>query len=354
MSGDPVTNTLRALQRRLWLERSLYRLRAATWIGSFSLLAIAVVSAYWFPMAPLLATLIALVAVILVMLSAISLRPSLKVCALRADRQFGSDLLLTSALELSNSPRSEIPAAGYVVLQQATDAAPRWQQNLASVWHAPAPSGFALATIPVFVAALLLSLSTYRGVDASVNGQPGESAATGSASENFLEDDNDLLVLRESIVRNSSPRPPLRSDQDAAANTKMATPDMLVSHDDKRLPAAAESDAASTGLATEGPAGGSDAGDAQPAMQARETAPQAGGESFAALSTLKIERLGAAHAGSEETDEEFTTAALAPETNRARVRAAAAPPALSAWTTLTPAEVTYARRYLDSTEDSRD
>ena len=204
MSRDLVTNMLRALQRRLWLERSLFRLRAGIWIGSSFLLAIAAVSALWFPVAPLRAVLAAVAVVIVVMLSAISLRPPLKACALRADRQFGSDLLLTTALEMRASPRSEIPAAGRVVLQQATDTVPRWQQQLDSVWHAPAPSSFALATIPVFAAALLLSLSTYRDVGASGNGAGGEPTAADSAGEYLLEDGKDLLALRESIVRDSS------------------------------------------------------------------------------------------------------------------------------------------------------
>ena len=354
MTRVPVESILRAMRRRMWFERMLLKLRLGVWIGSLFLLVIAVISAVWFPVAPFHAALAAVAVVIVVMLSALSQRPTLKECALRADRQFVTDSLLTTALEISASAAPEIPAAGCVVLQQANDAAPRLQEHLHSAWQAPAPSGFALATIPVFASALLLSLSAYQDGSVSAIGLGAESVAVDNLGESFLDDGDELLALRESIGHDSTIHREANSGEGPAANGNTMTPDNAATRGNDQQVEIAESKAAATGLGIESPAGGREAGDSRAAAHENGSAPVSVGPLFAERSEVQIARYGDSVAGSEASDAEFGATASAPAPNPARVRPAAAPPTLSSWTTLTPAQVAYARQYLDRMKTQRE
>ena len=99
----------------------------------------------------------------------------------------------------------------------------------------------------------------------------------------------------------------------------------------------------------ENPEGGREAGRAQ-----RSAALNAGrdlaGDPPGTTETQWMQRRGEATAGAGDDDRGFDAGATPVLSGGPVAQAAAAPPSLSAWTALTPAEVAYARRYLGGME----
>lgn len=339
MKSDAIDRLLQAVRRRIWLEELLDRCRIAIWAGSLGLLAISLFGVFITPVSVSHAAITAAVVFATIMFSAVLLRPGLETCAFRADRVFDNDSLLMTALEVKRM--SDVSPAAHVVLQQAGARVPYCNERVGTTWSTPPASGFALAGIPVFAAVLLLAYSNVEDAQATTENQD---TGAGTAPEYTLDDADELRELRDSIVRSST-----------QANNKSGAAD-----DDAERPGAEEHIATSTessdegsssmSVIAEGTGRGREAGDSK---GERPSAGQASSDlTFAERSVLQIERRGDAIAGSDGFSNGFDAArgiVALPE-----VQAASAPASLSAWTMLSPAQIAYASRYLESMENERD
>ena len=105
------------------------------------------------------------------------------------------------------------------------------------------------------------------------------------------------------------------------------------------------------GLSTDNPEGGREAGRAQ-RTDALSGNSKLTGKVPGPRENLWLQRYGEAMAGIGDGNRGFDENATPSVPGGPIVQAAAAPPTLSAWTTLTPAEVAYARRYLGKEIDN--
>jgi len=335
---DSVVRFLKAVRRRVWLENVLSRMRVAVWVGSGVLLALAMISALLTPISFAWATGAALLAAVLVALPELLHRPTLVECAVRADGQFGGQSLLTTALDAQRGKISETPSCA-VVLAQAKEAVAVWWPRINSVWRTPSPTTFALATVPAFVALLLLIVSSPQAVT--------ESAAqyqAGGRGEPVGDTDNSVVDLRDSIHRSASDERSERTtpEADQAVSTDLA----VVAAANTEL----NENSVGTPFATTAPGVGSDAGNAHRTPDLPDSpATQAAGELplFADRTEQKILRRGELSAGVQAGDTDYAQTSFARPISRGQRRPAAAAPTVSPWTVMTAAEVAYARLYLN-------
>ena len=339
MSSGAITAFLRAVRRRLWLESALRGLRTAAWGASATLLLFAALHVLWQPVALGAAMTVALVAGLIVMLPTLFSRPALEECALRADRHFGGHALLTTANEIDEA--AQRGPAEKTVQNRALAASAAWRSRLDEMWHAPPRSGYVLAVIPVFFAVLLLQLPAEQesaaGPSLETSQPEGELMATTSA----LDTAGSLAEVREAIVQGAAEEA-VESDRRPATGTAQLDDD-----DSQSLPASieiAKEAAGEPGIAGADQDGGAAPGDARrrPAdagLEQPEAAPD-----FTQVMTASLERHGRRAAGSRETGAVFSSASDGPELIISPVPA---PPAVSSWTSLSDAELAYARRYLE-------
>ena len=329
------------------MQAALERLRLGLWAGSAVFLAAAAVNLLGIEITPTIAMFAALSATLAVTLTVLARRPRLETCALRADRTFHTQALMVTALELSTkTTQSEMPAA-VVVSNRACAAARQLKHQLGSVWRAPRLAGFVIAVVPVFVATVLFAVSD--GDPATSGGAGDPLMSLGLVDQSRLDSDAGLRELRQSITSGATPRNERRDADDSNLPASLAP---------RYTAAAGASESAVITEARNGPApvllvleGGREAGRAQrtAALSGNRELP---GNAPGRRESLWLQRQGEAMAGIGDASRSFDESASPSVPAGPIAQAAAAPPTLSAWTTLTPAEVAYARRYLGKETDN--
>ena len=347
MNWRPVEKLLRAIRRRLWLQATLERLRLGVWAGSGILMLAAAMSLLGVGITPAMAVLAALSVTLGVTLTVLLRRPSLEACALRADRTFQTRALMVTALELSISTRRPASPAAAVVRKRACTMAPQLARQLGFVWRAPRPGGFMLAVVPIFVATVLFAVSDG---DPTTSGDADDPLMSlGVAGQSRLDPDTSLQDLRHSIASSAMPRSE-RSEVERNAAPSSVMPKKPAAASTSDAMAVTESGDANPGLPTESAQGGREAGRTQ-----RNTAlfqnHELTGSTPSSRAILWLRRRGEVTAGVDDSGRGFEEGALPSVPGESGAQASAAPPTLSAWTTLSPAEAAYARRYLGKETD---
>ena len=360
MSGELLA-FLRAARRHLWLEVLLRRLHPALWMAGAVLLVGGIANLTFYPVPWPGAASAAAVAALVVVLPALWERPRLERCALRADRRLGGHSLLTTALEVLRDPAGERGAAATALLGRAAAQSAEWLPRLPDL-REPAPvAGLAAALVPVFAGLVLLQATPatrtvpHGHPDASAS-RDARTAGHDTAPLAGTGDPNgtrvDLDALRESL---RAPSPvPAASPKNARAPARLLSGDALPPAD-ARVAALDPAGPRPPGRAGASGGAGHEPGSAQRSVQApprgsgNATLPPARRVAVA----VAVPRTGDATAVSTASDRRFGDGPQAGPPIRA-VQPAAAPPAADGWTTLTAAEVAYARRYLDAVRDARD
>lgn len=345
MNNNAVTSFLYAARRRLWLEAVLHQMRMAVWVSSAAIVLLALVHIGWSPVPLRFALVGALLAGLVALAPSLFRRPRLGDCALRADRHFGGHSLITTAHELGQETDSQ-PAAR-TVLARATSAAADWRPRLGTLGRKPPGSTLVLAAVPAFFAALLLELppkgDSVPATDDAQSGVPGSL----ETKTNLFDVAGNLPGLRDAIASSAS-------DKAGSAQPETVTGDSFspVSRDARTegasevaAPRAAD---APPGFASAAQEGGQSPGDARRSPGEIERSPDESGPLFSGREDVAIDRYGTAAAGRADGDYEFATRSTDVRDARPNIAPAPAPPVSSAWTTLTAAEVAYARRYLDA------
>lgn len=202
---------LLAVRQRLWLIRLAEAARTLLWTAGFILLALAAV--HLLITAITRSSIFAIVGsvALFLLLRVARQRPSLAQCAAHADRVFSGHALMTTAVECRHLSKSASGFATEIVLRQADDAAKSWTPEISQRLRQSHASRTVLATIPLFVALVLLSLpGVEKGIDVDRVTPVSAAQIAAGSGEGLDRGTGDVAALRRIIVDESSAnaRPP--------------------------------------------------------------------------------------------------------------------------------------------------
>lgn len=377
MMQNPTLAFIAAVRRRLWLEDALQRLLYALGAVSGAMLVLAAVNAWWLPLPSPVLPIAMVLAAASVLLPLAWSPPSLEDGAARADSIFHGRSLMATALEVHRAVAPDRSPAARAVLKKAADCAVAWRPKITRVWRAPAAGGFVIAAIPAFVALLLLestrSVHDIAGNDAAISFLKTGELTRAAGSYRDADDppgrrvDNAPVKARPAGDAASPVEPAgaagsfrgtdkapdgdtpaqARTEGDAATPGEFARAARPDSRADDTPGEGADNASAGTRPAGDAATAGelaSVAGNAPREPAVNSTSPSVKEVLFSERADTTFERRGQAIATSGDTILPY--AVTEPVAAQEPVRAAAAPPDGHGWSTLTPAEVAYARRYL--------
>ncbi len=328
---------LGAVRRRLWLLETARAATEAFWLVSLGLLVLALAHVTFVSVPPVFIGGAIAASAGWMLLRLISRRPGIEEAAASADRHFGGRELMTTAADcLRRAPGKTSGAAG-IVLDQALCAANEWSPRISKTLRQTRRSHVAVALVPLFVAIVLLMASDQPVLkrDAVTT----EAPAILSASRDNVS--NELAAIRRELIDESTPVSP--AGQPAADAEKEKVPvDQENTASAERIETDGESIPGGSRVAG---AGASDsAGDADPVTGDVTTARDA---DLARGESIAITLNGQGAATTMSTGRAYRDAATeTPHTPLPALPALA--PAQGRISTLTPAQVAYAARYLES------
>lgn len=342
MSQYDVTSFLRAARRKLWLNAFMQQLRYALWSVSAALLLLALTHFIWDIPGARFAVVAALAVGMIVLLPTLRARPSLGESAQLTDRHFGGQSIITTAHELAGA--TEPGPAETVVLARANAAVTIWRPKLQSLRKTPDAASFVVAVVPIFVATLVFGLPRSQP-ESTTTPYSGIGLATGSTAESRVFDyEADLPDLRQAIARNAERA---RQDESQPEN-RSPTPGDSAPETTDETQGSTKSDSQSGGFASLATGDGSGPGDARRNPNDPDSGEETAGRQYAAHTLIEIDRHAGVGAGRNGSADEYDAASKTPRFTASNIVPAPAPPGASAWTSLTEAEVSYARKYLSA------
>ncbi len=354
MNAIPDTETLRRfltlVARRLWFIEWLESGRDGLWLSGTVLLLLGVVHVILTPVPVLLIALMVAGILMGVLTRGLRRRPSLSQAASQADRRFTGQALMTTAVECM--PHAKDRAAG-IVLEQAAQAASRWQSNIQLTIRAPTRRASMIALVPLFVAVVLLSRPGASGSDELPDGvSPGEQPVIEASEQTGDIVLDDVATLRRELADDlrANPVPP-RQSQDKPSLVPVVGDASGTEETVEVLLTVRDSPPGSSARAGDDP--GDTAGDALPRPADADTGIDAAAQ-LERREAILLHRTGTAISGTGETDNSFADSASSIAYVAVDVLAAAAPESGRDRTTLTRAQAAYAARYLKATGDTHD
>lgn len=341
---------LLAVRLRLWSMRLVEAGRTLIWYTGFILLALAGVH--------LLITAITVTS-ILAVVGAISLyslvrvarqRPSLVQCAARADRAFRGHALMTTAVECRHISEDAGGFAARTVLQQADDAAKSWFPDISQRLRQSPAASTVLATIPLFVALVLLSSpGAEKKIDADRVATDTVSPVTAVKNMNTDDRTDDVAALRRIIAEESS------ADIQPAAEQRSAVTLVATQNDDASTELSAPPAQGGDLAGVAGPAG--DDGDLPGNAIARSTTRDdslAESIFFERRESIELQRSGPGLSFGRKPGTDYGESARWTVTSPQPIQAAAAPESLMHSTVLSRAQAAHARLYLEESGKGND
>tara|TARA_R110002049_G_scaffold21792_17_gene79144 strand:+ start:102 stop:1154 length:1053 start_codon:yes stop_codon:yes gene_type:complete len=338
MSADSATAFLRRVRRRLWLERGLQQLAMALGLGAACMLLMAIADVAGILVSARFIAATTVTIVFALSLKALLRRPTLAESARRADRAFGSKSLFTTAYDIERSGQTATRSGALVARRAAQLVARDGSQRLPGLWSAPPLNQFALSMLPAFLASALLVYTTGARVPAAPDNEPAALAAdrqtaTAPEVENLqasIRRDRATAALADGAVRTT--RTTTQSPAaDTASNLAVTEPDPETADPAApRVRAPGTGDGDEAGNASNGPA---------TAIAHRDVTLQQ-------TQSVEIAREGLAIAGRRAAAPAFDSQNGVTSTAFAAPTAAAAPPSVTGWSSLSTAQSAFARNYL--------
>lgn len=358
----PNTATLRRflalIARRLWFIEWFESGRDGLWRGSLMLLLLGGIHVSLAPVPVLLTALIVAAIVTGVLIRGFRRRPTLSQAAAQADRQFRGHAVMTTAVEcLPNAPDAKDRASG-IVLEQAAQAARSWRPNIESAIQVPTRRASAIALVPLFIAAILLTRPGANGNIGLRDDAPLGTQSMIALDEQAGEQTNDgilddVATLRRQLADDLRASPVIPGQLPDNASLIPVTGDATVTKDTTDVLPLSDRDFPPGSSARAGSDPGDLAGNALP----RAAEPNAGINAAGQLEqrqAIELQRTGTPMAGSGKTDLSFADAQASIPYFAVDARAAAPPAYGRDRTTLTRAQAAYAARYLKATGDTHD
>jgi hypothetical protein len=195
-----IRSFLSAVRRRLWAGKAVEYGRSALWQVGMLLLTLAVIHHLFVTVPGSLILLSIAIAILLMLIRVLLSRPAVATCAAEADRQFGGHALMTTAVEWLEQPAGAGNIASRIVLQQACDAAQSWRSEISRLIRPAHAVATALAIVPLFAAAVLLSLpGAELSDDVAETMKKDVPGATGKLDDRARADKDDIATLRSAL-----------------------------------------------------------------------------------------------------------------------------------------------------------
>jgi len=342
-----IRSFLSAVRWRLWAGNAVEYGRSALWQVGILLLTLAVIH-HLFVAVPGSLILLGIAIATLLMLTRVLLsRPAVTTCAAEADRQFSGHALMTTAVECLEQPAGAGNIASRIVLQQACDAAQSWKSEVSRLIRPAHAVATALAIIPIFAAAVLLSLpGAELSDDVAETMKKDVPGVTGKLDDRTRADKDDIATLRSALDLEDSLLKASAADKQPVSASGNLTPT-------RNLPVEVETDQPtsrpqinpSASVAGQSSDDSDLPGDAsarsQPVAQDAATPIQ-----FRGREEIMIQRSGVAVSAGAARIANYSDTESPKHNSPLSVLPAAAPDTRAQWTILTPAQAAYARLYL--------
>ena len=345
---------LSLVARRLWFIEWFESGRDALWRSGLMLLLLGAIHISYAPVPVLLTALMVTGIVMGFLLRALRRRPTLSHAAAQADRRFKGHAVMTTAVECLPQTSDAKDSATDIVLEQAAQAARSWPPNIQTAIQLPTRRAGAIALVPLFIAAILLTRPGANGSDELLDGvSPGAQAiidTTEPTSDGVLDD---VATLRREIADDLRANPVLSAQAQDKPSLIPVVSDATRNEETTEISLRSARDSPPGSSARAGDDPGDLAGDALP----RAADPNSTNEIAAQLEqrqAIALQRTGTAMAGTGETDLSFAGAQASIPYVAVDVLAAAPPASGRDQTTLTRAQAAYAARYLKATGDTHD
>jgi len=343
---------LSLVKRRLWFIEWVESGRDGLWRSGILLLLLGGIHVSFTSVPVLLIALMVAGILMGVLVRGLRRRPTLSHAAAQADRRFKGHAVMTTAVECLPNAADEKDRASDIVLEQAAQAARSWQPNIQRTIQAPVRRAGAIALVPLFIAAILLTRPGANRSDELLDGVTTGVHPINETSEQAGDGVlDDVATLRRELADDlrANPVPP-RQSQDNPSLIPVAGDATRITQTDDVLLSDRASPPGSSARAGDDP--GDAAGDALP----RAAEPNAGIDAaeLEQREAVVLQRTGTPMAGTGETDLSFADAASAIPYVTVDALAAAAPESGRDQTTLTRAQAAYAARYLKATGDTHD
>ncbi len=343
---------LSVVRWRLWAGKAVEYGRSALWQVGILLLTLAVVH-HLFVTVPGSLILLGIAIAVLIMLTRVLLsRPAMATCAAEADRQFGGHALMTTAVECLQQRAGAGNDASRIVLQQACDAAQSWRSEVSRLTRPAHTVATALAIVPLFAAAVLLSLpGAELSDDVAETMKKNVPGVTGKQDNRTRADKDDIATLRGALDDEDSLRKasaandqPVNERPANAAGNLIASRNLSVEVGTDQPTFAPQIDPRA-GVAGQSSDDSDLPGDASARSQqvAQDAATPI---QFRGREEIMIQRSGVAVSAGAGRIASYSDTESPKYNSPLSVLPAAAPDTRAQWTVLTPAQAAYARLYL--------
>jgi hypothetical protein len=349
---------LREVRKRLWLACLLDNGSKIAWYTCVVLLLLGAVHRFVFPLSAALVICVAIVPALLLLARVLWQRPTMENCAARADREFHGQALMTTALECMTNSGHDDTFASRTVLLQADKAARRWLPEVSTRFRGPPARATILATIPLFVALVLLGLPGANNQLSVVGPTTGVTNSSSGAESGSLDRPGDDVEKLRGILADEaqSARPVDPTVQESASS--VATTTEQVDDPEATVQRADASDSLDLDQMQAGVAGirGPD-GDLPGDAIARST-PQTDAISpaarFRTREEISLLRTGTKVSASANSISAYSAFNLWENNLHGNVLPAASPDTLTQWTILSRSQAEHARRYLGNSGNNND
>jgi len=345
---------LSLVARRLWFIEWFESGRDALWRSGLMLLLLGAIHISYAPVPVLLTALMVTGIVMGFLLRALRRRPTLSHAAAQADRRFKGHAVMTTAVECLPQTSDAKDSATDIVLEQAAQAARSWQPNIQTAIQLPTRRAGAIALVPLFIAAILLTRPGANGSDELLDGvTPGvqpTNEISEQAGDNVLDD---VASLRREIADDLRANPVLSAQSQDKLSLRPVGSDASSAEETTDLLPQSGRDSPPGSSARAGDDPGDLAGGALPRAADPDAAIYAAAQ-LEQLQAIALQRTGTPMAGTGETDLSFADAQASIPYVAVDALAAAPPASGRDQTTLTRAQAAYAARYLKATGDTHD
>ena len=344
---------LHAVRRHIWSTDLLNAARRSIWSASFLLLALAAVHILIAPISIGWILLCVITPALVILTPALLRRPTLTACATRADKAFRGHALMTTAVECLHKTTAASGFAKRTVLLQAEDAARSWYPGVAKQFPQRPAVATVLATIPLFVALVVLSSPGAEEKIALVAEVTKDTPLVPGDDAKGIER-NDVATLRRIIADETFADERPTDDQERPAPSKTFAPSQenaaSTGTELSAMPDPIDQAASVAGL-SEDDSGlpGDSAAASTPSGRTFLSATQ-----FEDREIIELQRSGSNISAGAAIVATYSSSKH-PALNYPNViRAAAAPDTLQQWTNLSRAQAAHARLYLDKSGKTDD
>jgi len=192
---DALMTLIKAVQTRLWFEKTLQHSITALWGSAFLLLLLGLINIFWIPLSNGLTLFLPLTPLVLIPFFIIRSHPNLALAAKTGDHWFNGQSLLSSAVEITQKEKKLTPAQ-MLVLHQAEQASIQWRSLLKNPQRSSLPTGSSILLVALISGVSLILLPSYL---------PDTLLLKEKTNNDLLTSENSLIETKKIITEINPP-----------------------------------------------------------------------------------------------------------------------------------------------------